>query len=329
MKKICFFIPFFLLMAGCAASSFVKADPDVDRSDVRINAPLIIIIDKQIRDSFMVPGAAKNLSISNYRKSLQHALKVTFEPNFQGIEFRDEIPGTGIYLQVRSARPIQEQFPSSISLNVQYRIALGSDGEERVKIEKLSKGNFQAATVFQMQQLLKKSMESMCEDMYLEIFTKKENLAVFTLKGKQYEMATKHGKQRIAVMNFRINSGITKEEAQYITDTIRTGLIKTDMFDVITNDKIDEMLKMEGMRQALGTECESKDCQINLGRALECKYVVVGSIQHVFKEYSISVKILNVSDQRYLHAEEITVGEKNKLPDAARKVVELIVGKRI
>ncbi len=326
---VCFIACIIVLSSfSCAGSSYVRAVPDVDRSDTRINAPLVIIIDKQIRDDYNVTGSVKTITIRNYRKTLQNALKETFEPNFLGIEFKDSVPGNGIYLHLRQAKPIQVQHPSSINLDIQYRVAIGSDGEERSRLENLAKGRFQATLVFQMRELLKDSVEVMCEDMYNQIFKKRENLAVFALKGKQYEISTKYGKQRIAIMNFKGGRVISNDEAKYLTDTVRTGLIKTDLFDVVTNDQIAEMIKMEEIREVFGTDCESKNCQINLGRALECKYVVVGSIQHAFKQYSIAVKILNVTDQKYLHAEEISVGDKNQLPVAARKVVDLITGKR-
>lgn len=319
---------FFIFLISCAGSTYVRVTPDIDRSDTKVNAPLIIIIDKQIRDDFNVSGSVKNFSIKNYRKTLQDALKETFEPNFQGIEFKDSVPDSGIYLHLKHAKPIQVQYTSSAGMDIQYRLTIGSDGEERAKVDNLAKGRFQATTVFQISELLKDSVEAMCEDMYNQIFKKKENLAVFTLKGKQYEITTRYGKQRIAVINFKSGGVVSVKEAKSLTNTVRTGLIKTDLFDVVTNDQIDEMIKLEEVRQVFGTDCESKNCQINLGKALECKYIIIGNIEHAFNQYSIAVKILNVSEQRYLHAEEISVAKKDQLPVAAKKVVDLMTGKR-
>lgn len=316
------------LVPGCTKVTYVRAQPDISVSRTKINAPLVIILDKHIKDQFVVRGSVKDIRISDYRKSVKDAIEKTFKNNFTSLEFSDDYPEKGIYLHIKDAKPIQVQETYSINLDIQWRMTIGSDGEERQKIEMISRGKFKATMVNQFYQLLRESIEVMCEDMYDNIFSKKENLAVFALKGRQYEMAIVKGKQRVAVMDFKRNAGITAVEAKYLTDKVRNGLIKTGLFDVVTNDQIATMLKMEEMRQAFGTECESKNCQINLGRALECRYVVVGDIQHAFKEYSVAVKILSVTDQKYIHAEEITVADKNRLPEASQKIVELITGKR-
>lgn len=316
-----------LILVGCAGSGYVRALPDIDRANTKINSPLIIIIDNQINDDIIIPGF-KNFKIQNYRQSLADALKETFRDNFTNIEFKDSEPSSGIYLRLKHAKPIQVQYTHTVGMNIQYRFAIGSDGEERAKVENLTKGNYQASNIYQIDELLKNSIEIMCEDIYNQIFRKKEHLAVFTLKGKQYEISTRHGKQRIAVINFKSSGAVSSKEALTLTDTVRTGLIKTDLFDVVTNDQIDEMIKLQEVRQVFGTDCESKNCQINLGKALECKYLIIGNINHAFNQYSIAVKILNVSEQRYLHAEEINVTQKNQLPAAARKVVDLMTGKR-
>jgi len=132
---------------------------------------------------------------------------------------------------------------------------------------------------------------------------------------------------RLAVMPFTAGEGITKKEAIYITETVRTSLIKTGKYEVISNDQLQTMMKTKAIKQKLGKgTCNTDSCIIDLGNALECEKMLVGSAGGAFGEFSIKVKVLNVVRQEYENAEEVVLQNKRQFPNGAREIVQRLTG---
>jgi hypothetical protein len=132
-------------------------------------------------------------------------------------------------------------------------------------------------------------------------------------------------KPRVAVMPFQAGMGVSQPEANYLADRVRTGLIETGIFEVISNDQLDQMLKTKQTKQEVGAgSCTSEKCVIDLGNALECEKMIVGTAAGAFEEFTISIKLLDVVKQKYELAKEISLKSKNEFPDAARKIVKMI-----
>ncbi|MDH5718546.1 MAG: hypothetical protein OEZ22_13045 [Spirochaetia bacterium] len=134
-------------------------------------------------------------------------------------------------------------------------------------------------------------------------------------------------KKRIAVMPFDFSGNITKDEAKYLTEKVRSALIQTRKYEVISNDQIETMMAVEAKKQGVGPgSCSSEQCIIDLGNALECEKMLVGSAGEAFGEYSINAKVLDVVLQQYENAADVSVASKNEFPTAAKEVVKKITG---
>jgi TolB-like protein len=118
-------------------------------------------------------------------------------------------------------------------------------------------------------------------------------------------------RERIAVMQFEAGKKIRPAEAEYITERIRVALIKTEKFDVVSNDQIGYV-----------DSCSAETCLAAVGRALGCTHMVVGKIDHAFDQYTLSAKILDVAGKKYLKAEEITIEKKEAIAASSGKLVE-------
>ncbi|MDH5719452.1 MAG: hypothetical protein OEZ13_02410 [Spirochaetia bacterium] len=134
-------------------------------------------------------------------------------------------------------------------------------------------------------------------------------------------------KKRIAVLPFEYGGGLTEDEAAWLTDSIRTALIGTDKYEVISNDQIENMMKLEAKKQGVGSgSCSSEQCIIDLGNALECEKVLTGKASGAFGVFSITGKILDVVAQKYEKAQEVTIKNKNDFPQAAQDMVRKLTG---
>ncbi|MDH5721642.1 MAG: hypothetical protein OEZ13_13635 [Spirochaetia bacterium] len=133
-------------------------------------------------------------------------------------------------------------------------------------------------------------------------------------------------KKRIAVLPFKYGGGIIKGEADFLTENVRAELIETGLFEVITNDQIEEMMKIKEQKQGVGEgSCNTEECIIDLGNALECEKMLVGTAMGAFGEYNLTGKILDVVSQKYEGAANLKISDKNKFPDAANQMVHQLV----
>ncbi|MDH5717056.1 MAG: hypothetical protein OEZ22_05405 [Spirochaetia bacterium] len=138
---------------------------------------------------------------------------------------------------------------------------------------------------------------------------------------------SQEAKKRIAVMQFEYSGAITKDEARYLTEKVRSALIQTRQYEVISNDQIETMMAVEAKKQGVGPgSCNTEQCIINLGNALECEKMLVGSAGEAFGEYSINAKVLDVVLQQYENAADVSVKDKNDFPKAAKEVVTKLTG---
>jgi hypothetical protein len=137
-------------------------------------------------------------------------------------------------------------------------------------------------------------------------------------------------KPRIVVLPFQVGQGISVPEALYLTDIVRSGLIETGKYHVISNDQMEAQLKIIQKKQQIGSgSCTSEKCIIDLGNALECEKMIVGYTSGAFNEFIISVTMFDVVKQNYLMAKSVRIKNKNEFPDAAGKIVELISGFKV
>jgi hypothetical protein len=136
-------------------------------------------------------------------------------------------------------------------------------------------------------------------------------------------------KIRVAILSFQAGSGISQPEAAYLTNRVRTAIIELNKFDVISNDQIQKMMEIKEMKQKIGDgSCSTKECIIDLGNALECEKMFVGSAEGAFGEYLISLKLVDVASQKYELAKDIRISDKKEFPSAAMLIVNKLFGRK-
>jgi hypothetical protein len=147
----------------------------------------------------------------------------------------------------------------------------------------------------------------------------------FTSQKASYQFG--RGNIRVAVMPFRAGPGLSQPEAVYLTNLVRTALIKLGKFDVVSNDQLQTMLQTKQMIQKIGRgSCTTKQCIIDLGNSLECEKMFVGYAEGAFGEYALSLKMVDVVKQKYEVAEDIRITNKKKFPNAAVRIVNKLFG---
>ena len=98
-------------------------------------------------------------------------------------------------------------------------------------------------------------------------------------------------KTAVAVMPLR-GSDISETEAKFLTERLNIELQRTDSFDVLERDKMDEILKEQGFQQT--GACDETACLVEAGRLLPVQKMIGGSAGKVGNIYSAQIRLIDL-----------------------------------
>jgi TolB-like protein len=121
---------------------------------------------------------------------------------------------------------------------------------------------------------------------------------------------TGRNKIRIAVFDLESKSKeLSKDEVETLSDYIRSVLIKTGVFTVISRDELGKTLE-EYKLQVSGITEESNAIQI--GKIMNVRDTIVGTIGKFGNSYIVNIKMLDLETGRYFSAESIKAETKEE-----------------
>ena len=97
-------------------------------------------------------------------------------------------------------------------------------------------------------------------------------------------------KVAIAVSNFK-TSNLSENELSALIDRLGLELFDTGRFKVIERESIDLLLREQGFQQS---GCTTTQCLIEIGKIINVKMIVTGSVNKVGVIYSANAKMINV-----------------------------------
>lgn len=109
-------------------------------------------------------------------------------------------------------------------------------------------------------------------------------------------LSAQEKKSTAAVLDFRVISGITAQEAAALTSKFRNSVARTGKFAVIEREKMDQILKEQDFKMT--DMCNSAECAVQVGQLLAAEKMLTGDIGKVGSTYSITVRIINVTTSR-------------------------------
>jgi TolB-like protein len=113
-------------------------------------------------------------------------------------------------------------------------------------------------------------------------------------------------KDIIAVLELE-QKGLTKQEAEILTDRLTTKLISIDKYQVVERTNMDKILK-EQKFQSSG--CTDSECAVEIGQLLNTDFIVIGSVSKFGSMYSLDSRLIDVAQGKGLiSAEYSKIGE--------------------
>lgn len=98
-------------------------------------------------------------------------------------------------------------------------------------------------------------------------------------------------KTAVAVMPLR-GSDISETEAKFLTERLAIELQRTDSFEVLERDKMDEILREQGFQQT--GACDETACLVEVGRLLPVQKMIGGSAGKVGNIFSAQIRLIDL-----------------------------------
>ena len=103
-------------------------------------------------------------------------------------------------------------------------------------------------------------------------------------------MALTMNAQKCAVLDFQLGTNVTEEETEAISYNFRTNFYPEN-YNVIEVARVNRLIKELGYDKTSLT----KQQLLEVGRKLEAKIMVVGTLNKMMDEYSVDVQVIDVS----------------------------------
>jgi len=97
-------------------------------------------------------------------------------------------------------------------------------------------------------------------------------------------------KKNLAVLDLD-GFGISEQEAQVLTNRLRTYLVQTNKYQVIERQEMQQILTEQDF-QIVG--CTSDECAVEIGRLLGVQVMVAGSVGKIGSTYSLDMRLIDV-----------------------------------
>jgi len=98
-------------------------------------------------------------------------------------------------------------------------------------------------------------------------------------------------KDVIAVIELE-QKGLTKQEAEILTDRLTTELISLDKYQVVERTNMDKILKEQKFQNS---GCTDSECAVEIGQLLNSDFIVIGSVNKLGDTYAIDARLIDVS----------------------------------
>jgi len=129
-------------------------------------------------------------------------------------------------------------------------------------------------------------------------------------------------KATIVILDFETN-GVAKPAGSGCADAVRRTIVGTDRYYVVVRDKMEEILKEQGLQI---TGCTTTKCAVTQGKLLGARLVVFGSVSKVGSLYKVDLRIVDVELGTAIGAKDADVKYESGLEDAAARAALDLLG---
>gem|GEM_PF-2228790 len=131
------------------------------------------------------------------------------------------------------------------------------------------------------------------------------------------------GGTNVAVADF-IGKNVSQADASIVADFLRTELVTAGLFNVMDRNNMDTVLA-EQKFQSSG--CTEQQCAVEIGKLLNVKQMLVGSLSKLLDSYYITVNVVDVETGKIVASYDSDPVSSKELKDACKKIVKKLSNK--
>ena len=129
-------------------------------------------------------------------------------------------------------------------------------------------------------------------------------------------------KPLIAVMPFN-PIGVSKNDALVVTGLFETGLVKTESFNVIEQQQVNEILAAQSFTL---TGCTDDACAVEFGKLLAAEQIILGDLSTIGGKFVLNVKIIDVELAKNIKADSVETTKLSEMTAAAELLAFKLAG---
>jgi len=118
--------------------------------------------------------------------------------------------------------------------------------------------------------------------------------------------------------------GVEPHEALVLSTATCNAFSKSSKFDVLCGEDLRNMMKF-GVLAASFDGCSNDECYANVGRAIQARYVVAGSVSKLGKIYILSISMLDTESGRPVGRTEVKADSIEALHGQVQEAYSAVV----
>lgn len=132
-------------------------------------------------------------------------------------------------------------------------------------------------------------------------------------------------KTTIAIMNLEAKD-VSQSEADTVSDFLRYDLLNTGKFEVIERTSMEKVLAEQKLQL---TGCTSTECAIEIGKLLNVKKIIIGTVSKLGNNYFITARIVNVETGKIESSERAKCAGKEELELGSKVIAYKFAGIKV
>jgi hypothetical protein len=124
-------------------------------------------------------------------------------------------------------------------------------------------------------------------------------------------------RMNIAVAEFS-GRNVSSMEAAIVSDFLRGELVKTEQFNMLDRQNMETLLNEQKFSNVSG--CTTEECAVQMGKLLNVKKIITGSLSKLLDKYYITVNVLDVESGKIEYADKDSATNADEISTACERL---------
>ncbi|MBI9104602.1 MAG: hypothetical protein JEY99_19455 [Spirochaetales bacterium] len=120
-------------------------------------------------------------------------------------------------------------------------------------------------------------------------------------------------RSRVAIIPFTAVEA-PESEARVVSSLFETAMVKTDVYNVIEQNQIKEILEAQAFSLS---GCTDDSCAVEVGQLLAAELIILGELSRVGSRYIATAKVIDVALGKNVNADSVSAGSIEEMTESA------------